>query len=258
MIDIESALEALREPAPGTLLPAVLAATGLADRFVRRPSPLGEVYVAFGERGVTALALAGDPDDFSRSYEHRTGRPVVPAGPVPDPVMVAIDRAIEERRPAAIDVDLSSLTDFQAAVLRATAGIPSGEVRPYGWVAREIGKPGAVRAVGSALARNPVPLIIPCHRVVRSDGRLGEYSLGEAANKPLLLHAEGVDVTRLQILAERGTRLVGSDTTRIFCLPTCRHARRISTAHLREFRSDTDARRSGYRPCMVCRPVAAA
>jgi O-6-methylguanine DNA methyltransferase len=54
--------------------------------------------------------------------------------------------------------------------------IPPGEVRPYSWIAREIGRPGAVRATGSALAKNPVPLLIPCHRVVRSDGRIGKYS----------------------------------------------------------------------------------
>ena len=56
--------------------------------------------------------------------------------------------------------------------------IPRGEVRPYGWIAAEIGRPKAVRAVGTALGHNPVPLIVPCHRVVRSDGMIGQYSLG--------------------------------------------------------------------------------
>ena len=63
-------------------------------------------------------------------------------------------------------------------MLTKTLEIPSGEVRPYGWVAREIGRPKAVRAVGSALGRNPVPVLIPCHRVVRSDGHVGNYGLG--------------------------------------------------------------------------------
>ncbi|NIR37401.1 MAG: MGMT family protein, partial [Actinobacteria bacterium] len=70
-----------------------------------------------------------------------------------------------------------------------------------------------------ALARNPVPVVIPCHRVVRSDGRFGNYSLGDASNKRLLLEAEGMDVADYARLASRGIRFTGSDTTRIFCHP---------------------------------------
>jgi O-6-methylguanine DNA methyltransferase len=142
-------------------------------------------------------------------------------------------------------------------VLRKTAEIPRGEVRPYGWVAAEIGRPGAVRAVGSALAGNPVPLIVPCHRVVRSDGVLGQYSLGGAANKPRLLAGEGVDVERLRALSRRGIRYLGSATTRIFCHPTCRHARRITARHRVELASIGDAESRGFRPCRDCRPHAA-
>jgi len=74
--------------------------------------------------------------------------------------------------------DLTGLTFFTRAVLRITAQIPFGEVRSYRWVAERLGKPEATRAVGVALARNPIPFIIPCHRVVRSDGALGGYALG--------------------------------------------------------------------------------
>ncbi|MFQ5848970.1 MAG: methylated-DNA--[protein]-cysteine S-methyltransferase [Candidatus Binatia bacterium] len=74
--------------------------------------------------------------------------------------------------------DLCRLSAFSQAVLRIATKIPYGEVRSYRWVAERLGKPKASRAVGNALARNPIPIIIPCHRVVRSDGSLGGYTLG--------------------------------------------------------------------------------
>ncbi|MGH7773429.1 MAG: methylated-DNA--[protein]-cysteine S-methyltransferase [Candidatus Binatia bacterium] len=74
--------------------------------------------------------------------------------------------------------DLGNLPPFTRAVLRITARIPYGEVRSYRWVAERLGNPRSPRAVGNALARNPIPIIIPCHRVVCSDGTLGGYALG--------------------------------------------------------------------------------
>ena len=131
-----------------------------------------------------------------------------------------------------------------------------GEVRPYSWVAKEIGKPNAVRAVGTALARNPVPIVLPCHRVVRTDGELGNYYYGTDVKRAVLA-AEGMDMELMDDRVARGIRLVGSDTTLIFCHPTCRDARRITERHLVEFRDESDARGTGYRPCQHCRPAAA-
>ncbi|MGH7830537.1 MAG: methylated-DNA--[protein]-cysteine S-methyltransferase [Candidatus Binatia bacterium] len=85
-----------------------------------------------------------------------------------------------------IPCDLTALSPFTQAVLRATSRIPHGEVRSYRWVAERLKKPRATRAVGNALARNPVPIIIPCHRVVRSDGTLGGFALGLKWKKRLL------------------------------------------------------------------------
>jgi len=255
---IETTLAGLRVPAPHGVLPNVLAATGLADRYVQRDSVVGPVYVAFGGDGVTRLDIAMSESQFESEYEEMMGRPVVKVDDVPPALVTRVDRAISEGRPGRLAVDLSSLTDFQQAVLRKTAEIPPGEVRPYGWVAREIGKPGAVRAVGTALARNPVPLIIPCHRVVRSDGQFGQYSLGDAANKPRLLREEGVDLEGLESLATRRVRYTGSDTTKIYCHPTCRHARRTMEIHQVEFKSEKAAEKAGYRACKVCRPAVAA
>jgi methylated-DNA-[protein]-cysteine S-methyltransferase len=78
------------------------------------------------------------------------------------------------------------MTPFAIQVYKAIMSIPLGEVRSYRWVARRCGKPGACRAVGQVLKRNPLPLVIPCHRVVKSSGELGGYALGAAKKKKLL------------------------------------------------------------------------
>jgi O-6-methylguanine DNA methyltransferase len=166
-----------------------------------------------------------------------------------------VRRQLGGERVPNLPIDLDMLTEFERAVLRKTMEIPWGEVRPYAWVAREIGRPRAVRAVGSALASNPVPFVIPCHRVVRADGRIGEYGAGGPRAKRAVLAAEGVDAAELERLADHGVRYLGSDTTRIFCFPTCRHARRVTTHHEVRFRSGDDAAAAGYRPCKVCRPL---
>lgn len=84
------------------------------------------------------------------------------------------------------ELDLSPATTFQHKVWEITKLIPYGETRCYLWVAKQMGKPEAVRAVGQALARNSLPIIIPCHRVVASDGKLGGYGGGLAMKRHLL------------------------------------------------------------------------
>ncbi len=87
------------------------------------------------------------------------------------------------------ELDLSGATPFQCQVWQVTRCIPCGETRSYLWVAGQMGRPGAVRAVGQALGRNPLPVIVPCHRVVGRDGRLGGYR-GGTEMKQHLLHLE--------------------------------------------------------------------
>ncbi len=88
------------------------------------------------------------------------------------------------------ELDLSEATDFQREVWEATRLIPYGETRSYTWVAAQIRQPKAVRAVGQALGRNPLPIIVPCHRVLASDGQLGGFS-GGIEMKKHLLYLEG-------------------------------------------------------------------
>jgi O-6-methylguanine DNA methyltransferase len=254
---IATALEGLRTTAPPSVLPRVLAATGLADRYTVVGGPTGGLNVAWSNRGVTRVAPATSDEDFESFYEECTGRPVVRDDEIPDRLINGILRTIETGKLGRLPVDLSGLTAFQQQVLETTATIPKGELRSYGWVAREMGRPGAVRAVGSALNRNPVPVLIPCHRVGRSDGTIGEYAFGPEMKWNLLRH-EGLDPEALEDEAARGVRLVGSDTTHIFCVPTCRNAKRITDRHRAEFRSQAAAVEAGYRACKVCRPAVAA
>lgn len=252
-----STFDELHTTAPEPLVNASLAAAGVVDGYVTRDNALGTLYVAFSQSGVTAVDLADSATDFEDRYAHTHGRGAVPVPTPPERIERHLDRAIEAGRPGRLPLDFRGLTEFQTAVLRATASIPSGQVRPYGWIAREIGKPRAVRAVGTALAKNPVPVVVPCHRVVRSDGHLGNYSLGRPENKRVLLEAEGLDVNEYESLSARGIRFIGSDTTMIFCHPTCGHAYRITDHHRMEFRNEAEAEEAGYRPCQICRPVAA-
>ena len=102
-------------------------------------------------------------------------------------------------------------------------GISRGQVRPYAWVAREAGSPKASRAVGTVMANNPVPLLIPCHRVIKNDGTTGSYAFG-AEEKVGLLEGEGVPVGELA-----GSPYLATPTTGIFCHATCANARRIKS-----------------------------
>jgi O-6-methylguanine DNA methyltransferase len=256
--DLEAAMATLLTPAPRTLAPAVLAEVGLADLYARFDSPIGPLVVAWNGLGVSAVEAADDDAAFETSHLARTGRRAQAADRLPEHLASAITRRLGGDRRVRIDLDLRGHTDFERDVWHKALEIPRGEVRPYGWVAAEIGRPKAVRAVGTALGHNPVPLIVPCHRVVRTDGSIGQYSLGGPANKRTILAAEGLDLPRLEELASSGIRFVGSDSTKIYCLPTCRHARRVTDRHRLEFHSAAEGRARGYRACLVCRPGSAA
>jgi O-6-methylguanine DNA methyltransferase len=223
---------------------------GATDSFFGVDSPIGPVYVAAGQDGVRYLAPAASEEEFARRYRERFGRFVVPGDRVED---------LEEKVAAAlagerveVPLDLTHVTPFQRRVLDTVRGIPRGEVRPYVWVAREVGSPGASRAVGNVMANNPIPLIVPCHRVVRNDGHTGSYAFG-AAEKVRLLKLEGISPEEIA-----GSPYVATPTTGIVCHTTCRNARRIRPENRRPFRSVGSAVEAGYRPCKVCRPVAAA
>jgi O-6-methylguanine DNA methyltransferase len=252
--DLENAMASLMSAAPPSLAPHVLVELGIIDRYARFDAPIGSLVVAWNGLGVSAVEAAPDDVTFEANHLARTGRRAIRAGGLPDPLGGAIARRLAGDRRVRIDLDLRGHTEFERDVWQKALEIPRGEVRPYGWIAAEIGRPRAVRAVGTALGHNPVPLIVPCHRVVRTDGSIGQYSLGGPANKRTILAAEGLDPEAMELAARSGMRYLGSDTTHVVCLPTCRHARRIMPRHRVAFRSLQAAAGAGYRPCRVCRP----
>ena len=241
-------LARLAAPAPAGFADTVFA------RWVEVDAPLGPLYVAFTDRGISYVCptawLDGDRDRFLDHYRERFGRPLRPAARAP----AGLAGALRSGKGSGLRYDLRSVGEFDRKVLAKTLEIPRGEVRPYAWIAREIGHPAAVRAAGSALGRNPVPILIPCHRVVRSDGATGNYGFGPAL-KVDLLHAERVNLDEVRALGRRGVHYVASDTTGVFCHPSCNHARRITPAHRVELASAGVALAEGFRPCRHCRPA---
>lgn len=250
-MNIEQQLHDLTGALPDGISEAVALGTGIADGYDFYESAVGTVVVTFNPNGVSSLSLASD--DYKGYFAQRHGRQLIRAQ-APNAWSGHIPAAIEAGTPGRLPVDLSSVTPFQTRILRIAATIPKGEVRPYGWLAREADRPGAARAVGSTMARNPIPLIIPCHRVVRSDGTIGAYSLGGPEIKWELLTHEGADPEHLEDLAEHQVRVQGNVSTHIFCHPTCRAIRRSKPGNVVDFRSGRAAMEAGFRACELCRP----
>src|SRR5262245_45521511 len=194
-----------------------------------------------------SLAIQATPEGVS----------LIRTGAIDKPATAAARRLAEQAREEiaecfggrraffSVPVDLSGTPEFQRRVLEAARRIPFGEARPYAWIAERIGHPHAVRAVGTALGKNPVPLIVPCHRVCRSDGGLGGYLFGADLKR------------RLTELERRTPVLEGSTSTRIVCRVGCANGRHLRPDHRVVFGSVEDARSVGYRPCKVCKPSGA-
>lgn len=227
----------------------------LAEHFQPEPVPEG-----FARRIVAAASRAGREMErlVERLAVQATPRGVclIRPGRQEPPARAGARRLVEKARLElseylagtraffSVPVDLSEAPAFQQKVLKAAQEIPFGQARPYAWVARRVGHPRAVRAVGTALGRNPVPLIVPCHRVLRSDGGPGGYIFGVGVK------------SRLLELERTTPVLEGCASTRIVCRVGCIHGRHMRPENRVVFASVEDARSVGYRPCRVCRPAA--
>ncbi|HXE75576.1 MAG TPA: bifunctional DNA-binding transcriptional regulator/O6-methylguanine-DNA methyltransferase Ada [Candidatus Xenobia bacterium] len=160
---------------------------GMSITYTTAASPLGRLLVARTERGICAVSLA----DSERELESRLRHEYPQADVRRDRngltrTVSTLMRYLEGRQPR-LDLPLDIRgTAFQCRVWEELLRIPYGKTRTYGEVAKAIGKPGAARAVGTACGSNPVPLIVPCHRVVRGGGTLGGYGLGLPRKKALL------------------------------------------------------------------------
>ena len=155
--------------------------------------PIGNVLLAATNQGLAALDFGVTEEKFiSRIKGSLKSNPQHSPSKLTAIVKQVREYLLGERTEFDLALDMRLMTDFQRTVLQATQAVPHGSVATYGEIAKRIGKPKAARAVGQALGRNPIPLVIPCHRVLASDGSLGGYSGGGGlATKRQLLQLEG-------------------------------------------------------------------
>lgn len=268
--DLDRAVSDLRDEAP----PDVPLA-GARDRLEARladlrsrmlayrifPSPLGRVLIARSELGVAGIEYLHHRKTLRASRLLRV--------PIPEAEWIQEGADLEsvyrdllqylEGRLRRLDwpLDLRLVrSDFHRSVLEAARAIPFGAVMSYAGLARQIGKPSAPRAVGQALRSNPLPIVIPCHRVVGASGSLTGYAGDKLVLKERLLTLEGVPVTRQAGAPSIRSRAMYAAYPGIgaYCLPTCPFLDEAPPAPVTRFASREDAERAGMVPCGICRP----
>lgn len=157
-------------------------------------TPVGPIWVAGSERGVLAVSLWDEGDQFAAETARLGGEvgPVTP-GSITARALAQLAAYLRgELREFDLPLDLSPVTPFRREVLQHVCAVPYGRTTSYRAIAEQIGRPGAVRAVGQANATNPIPIIIPCHRILGSDGKLHGYGArGGVETKAWLLRLEG-------------------------------------------------------------------
>ena len=166
------------------------------ERYCLFETPLGPFGIAWSERGLSRLQL---PEADRAATEKRLGASASACAPPPwaEQVIAAIRRHLAGERVdfASAALDLAGVGEFRRAVYEAARAVGWGQTASYGEIARRIGFAWGARAVGQALARNPVPLVVPCHRILTQDGRIGGFSAyGGTVTKQRLLALEGVRV----------------------------------------------------------------
>ncbi len=151
-------------------------------------SPVGPLWVAIGPAGVAAIHYGREPSEWElRRLVRVFGPGIVPDGKRASGLCRELDQYFEgRRRTFEIPFDLRGLTPFQERVLRATSRVGYGDLTTYAAVARKAGNEKASRAAGAAVGSNPIPIVVPCHRVVASDGTLGGYGGGLEVKRRLL------------------------------------------------------------------------
>ena len=191
------------------------------------PTPLGPVEIVTDGGALVSLKLQPGAE-----------------GPVPRDVALLAARQIDEYLAGErTDFDLPLApagTPFELAVWERLRAIPCGDTVTYGELAAELGRPGAARAVGRANGRNPLWIIVPCHRVIGANGSLTGY-------------AGGVDVKRA-LLELESRAVVGVRTTRIYCRPSCTPPTPPRHENTSRYPSPAAARAAGLRACKLCRP----
>ena len=223
---------------------------------------LGMMGLGATDRGLAALLLPTEYRDRDATLRRWLGDVVLRLDPAPS--RAAAEQLGEylagERHAFDLALDQRGTT-FQTTVWDAVQSVPFGRTASYGQIAARIGQRSAVRAVGGANGINPLPIIVPCHRIVGSSGALTGYGGGIEMKQRLLAHEDAIpregetwEVWAVRRSAARPGLLLGPRSTRIYCRPTCRYSRTLR--HVPDqFDSVDEARAAGYRPCKVCAPV---
>jgi methylated-DNA-[protein]-cysteine S-methyltransferase len=169
---------------------AAAADAGLVDvAYGVSDSPVGPILLAVSEHGLCRISY--DPEPDLESLARRHGVRVLRSAKPLDPVRRELDEYFEgKRRAFDLRLDVSTITGFNRDVLDALARVPYGELTTYGTLAQQVGRPNAARAVGGFINRNPIPIVLPCHRVVGAGGKLVGYA-GGLERKEHLLRLEG-------------------------------------------------------------------
>jgi methylated-DNA-[protein]-cysteine S-methyltransferase len=183
-----------RSRAAADALPDLAAADGLLDVAVgTMPSPIGDLMVAVTPRGLACVAFEGEEyrDEILDKIAHDISPRILASPKGTDAWRRELDEYFDAQRTRFdLRVDRRLIRGIARDVLRQTSKIPFGELSTYGAIAGEIGHPTAARAVGRALGANPIPIVIPCHRVIGASGKLTGYA-GGLDRKVALLELEG-------------------------------------------------------------------
>lgn len=164
-------------------------------------TPIGPLYLAASQEGLLALSYSDSELDFLDWLKGYTGAEVRrDPGRLAEAAQQLRQYLAGDRHQFVLPLDLRFMSDFQRRVLTTVARVPAGQVTTYGDLARRIQRPKSSRAVGQALGHNPIPIVLPCHRVLAADGELGGYSgRGGIETKRYLLALEGVDLDAGQL-----------------------------------------------------------
>lgn len=217
------------------------------------PSQLGRLLIAESDRGIAAIHFLWTDGAERTLAMLRTKFDLIENEPSARRIEAEINRVFEgDFRAMNHPLDLSLVeSEFKLRAYNSLRKVPPGAVISYHQLAASIGQPDAQRAIGTTMATNPIPIFVPCHRVIRSDGTIGNYG-GGVDNKLKLLRAEGFDVGRDLRLPSRA--VMGHRHTKIFCRPDCSAARRADPNNALLYADASHARHEGLRPCKLCKP----
>lgn len=222
------------------------------------PSPLGPVLIGRSEHGVALVEYLPARGSLGARVRRLLGEEAVEDRAATEGLQAELLEYLEGRR-ARLDwtLDLRRMgSDFQRRVLEETAAVPYGAVASYGGIAARIGAPTAVRPVAQALRWNPLPIVIPCHRVIGSTGALVGYAGKRVELKQRLLAVEGVKTveTAHDVRVPRESMYALMNGEREYCVPTCGDLATTPLSRLTLFGTRERAEAAGLAPCSSCRP----